>query len=320
MIALVGEMVAPFELGVAHEVFGLERDEYIDVKYDFRIAAAGPTPIGVKDRDWTISTRWKLDAVAEADTLIVPTWRRDGETPTEVLDAVRDVHHRGGRILTVCTGAFLLAEAGLLNSRRATTHWMYADVLAKQYPAVDVDPDVLFIDAGDGLFTSAGTAAGIDLCLHIVRMDHGAEVANAVARRMVVPPQRDGGQAQYVAVPVPELPSDDNIATVLDWATAHLDQPLKVEDLARQALLSPRTFARRFRDSTGTSPMRWLARQRVLQAQRLLETTDLPVELVARECGFGTPTALRSHFRRVVGTSPLSYRQTFRCAAPLSVS
>lgn len=320
VVALVGERVAPFELGVAHEVFGLERDEYAELKYDFRVAAATSTPIRVTDSDWTISTKWTLDAVSEADTLIIPTWRRDGATASDVLDAVRDAHRRGGRIVTVCTGAFLMAEAGLLDGRRATTHWMYASVLAKQYPSIDVDPDVLFIDAGDGLFTSAGTAAGIDLCLHIVRLDHGAEVANAVARRMVVPPQRDGGQAQYVAVPMPDLPEDDNIATVLDWATGHLDQPLQVEDLARRALLSPRTFARRFRDATGTTPMRWLARQRVLLAQRLLETTDLSVELIAGQCGFGTATALRSHFRRVVGTSPLAYRQTFQCTRPLAAS
>lgn len=315
VVALLSDLIAPFELGVVHEVFGLERAELGHVAYDLRLAGTGDTPVEVKDGDWTIDTPWRLDAVAAADTVVIPTWRRDGGTRREVLEAVQDAHRRGARIVAVCTGAFLLAEAGLLDGRRATTHWMYAELLAKRHPSVEVDPDVLFVDAGDGLFTSAGTAAGIDLCLHIVRQDHGAETANTIARRMVVPPQRDGGQAQFVANPVPELPADDSIAVVLDWAAANLDQAIYVEDLARHALLSPRTFARRFKEATGTTPMRWLARQRVLHAQRLLERSDLPVDEVARRCGFGSATALRTNFRRSVGTSPLGYRRTFATAA-----
>jgi len=311
--ALVGTHAAAFELGTAHEVFGLDRSEYADPWYRFRVVGAfGPT-IPVTQGDWSITTPYTLDDLADADTVIVPVWpeRMDTPAPPELLAALRAVHARGARLVSVCTGAFLLAQAGLLDGRRATTHWMWAADLAKSYPLVDVDPDVLFVDGGDGIFTSAGTAAGIDLCLHIVRLDHGAEVANKVARRMVVPPQRDGGQAQFVDMPVPDTCSDDPIARVLDWAMTRLDEPLTVEDLAARALLSPRSFARRFRAATGTTPMQWLLRQRVLHAQRLLETTDLPVDLVADRAGFGTATALRVHFRRIVGTTPAAYRRTF---------
>jgi AraC family transcriptional activator FtrA len=313
--ALVGPRVAAFELGVVHEVFGIDRSEYDDPWYECRLVAACGSPIPVTNADWAVSTPWGLDALDEADTVVIVTWPDYHlPTPPHVLDAVRAVHARGGRLMSVCSGAFLLAETGLLDGRPATTHWVYADELARRYPAVKVDPDVLFVDAGDDIYSSAGTAAAIDLALHIVRLDRGADVANALARRMVVPPQRDGGQAQYVKAPVPAVPDDDTIAATLEWAVAHLDQPLQVDDLARQAMLSPRTFARRFRDVTGVTPMRWLTRQRVLHAQRLLETTDLPVEVVAQRCGFGTGAAFRTHFRRIAGTSPLAYRRTFRAA------
>jgi AraC family transcriptional activator FtrA len=311
--AVVGRHVAAFELGVAHEVFGLDRSEYSDPWYDFRVVAALGNPVGVSGGDWSVSTPWTLDDLADADTVIVPTWPDlDAPAPSGLLDALRAVHGQGGRLLSVCTGAYLLAQTGLLDGRRATTHWMYVDQFARSYPAVDLDPDVLFVDAGNRIFTSAGTGAGIDLCLHIVRLDHGADVANKVARRMVVPPQRDGGQAQFVDAPVPATPDDDVIARTLEWAAGHLDQPLTVDDLARRALLSSRTFARRFRAVTGTTPMQWLLRQRVLHAQRLLEATELPIELVAQECGFGTATSFRTHFRRMTGTSPAAYRRTFR--------
>jgi transcriptional regulator GlxA family with amidase domain len=214
----------------------------------------------------------------------------------------------------VCSGAFVLAAAGLLDGRRATTHWMYTDDLAAMYPEVKVDPDVLYVDEGDVL-TSAGTAAGIDLCLHVVRQDFGAEIANAVARRMVVPPHRDGGQAQFVDEPVPDGPGIDLFGDTLAFMQEHLDEPLSVDDLAARAAMSPRTFARRFRASTGTTPHKWLVRQRVLLAQRLLETTDLPIDRVAERCGFGSAAGLREHFSRQVRTSPLSYRRTFRASA-----
>jgi AraC family transcriptional regulator, transcriptional activator FtrA len=311
--ALVGREFAAFELGTAHEVFGLDRSEYADPWYEFRVVPAYGSPVEVTGGGWSLSSPWTLDDLAEAGTVIVPVWPRyDDPAPAEVLAALRNVHAAGGRIVTVCSGAFLLAQTGLLDGRRATTHWMFAAQFAKRFPEVEVDPDVLFVDAGDGLYTSAGTAAGIDLCLHLVRVDHGADVANAVARRMVVPPQRAGGQAQFVHAPVPDTPDDDPIGRTLDWAIEHLDEPLSVEDMARRAMVSPRSFARRFRTATGTTPMQWLTRQRVLHAQRLLETTDLPVEVVAQRCGFGTATGLRVHFRRLVGTSPLAYRRTFR--------
>ncbi len=311
--AVVGSPVAAFELGVAHEVFGLDRSEYADPWYRFRVVSAGEPVVPVRDSDWAITTPYTIDDLGDADTVIVPVWPdRAAPAPPDLLDALRAVHARGGRLMSVCTGAFLLAQTGLLDGRRATTHWMWAEELAATYPAISVDPNVLFVDAGDRIFTSAGTAAGIDLCLHIVRLDHGADVANKVARRMVVPPQRAGGQAQFVDAPLPSQCEDDPIARTLDWAMANLDRPLVVDDLATLALLSPRSFARRFRAATGTTPMQWLARQRVLHAQRLLETTDLSIERVADRCGFGTATGLRVHFRRVVGTTPMAYRRAFQ--------
>lgn len=311
--AVAGREVAAFELGVACEVFGLQRPELVDPWYDFRLVAAAGEPIVATDGGYSISTPWRLADLADVDTVIIPAWHHQTETPApQLLDALRAVHARGGRILSVCSGAFLLAATGLLDGRRATTHWMHAAELARRFPDIDVDPGVLYVDAGDRLFTSAGTAAGIDLCLHIVRLDHGAEVANAVARRMVVPAHRDGGQAQFVAAPIPADPDDDTLSPTLDWALGHLDEPLTVEDLARRALMSPRTFARRFRAATGTTPLQWLLRQRILHAQRMLESTDLPVELIANRCGFGSATALRVHFRRSTGTTPVAYRRTFR--------
>jgi transcriptional regulator GlxA family with amidase domain len=314
--AVVGSSVAPFELGVAHEVFGLDRSEYADPWYRFRVIGAFGSSIPVNGGGWSITTEHTMDDLAEAETVILPVWPEWGRpAPPDLLDALRAVHARGGRLVSVCTGAFLLAQAGLLDGRRATTHWMYTTEFAKAFPAVEVDQDVLFVDAGNRVYTSAGTAAGIDLCLHIVRLDHGAEVANKVARRMVVPPQRDGGQAQFVDAPMPELCTDDPIARTLDWAITHLDESITVDGLAGRAMLSPRSFARRFRAATGTTPMQWLLRQRVLHAQRLLETSDLAVERVAERCGFGTATALRVHFRRVVGTTPMAYRRTFGASA-----
>lgn len=311
--AVAGTEVAAFELGVAHEFFGLDRSYLVDPWYEFRLVAATDGPITVTDGGYTIDTPWRIDVLAQADTIVVPAWKAHGRAADPaLLDALQAAHARGARLVSVCSGAFLLAEAGLLDGRPATTHWMYTDELARRYPQIDVDPDVLYVDGGDGIFTSAGTAAGIDLCLHIVRVDHGAEVANAVARRMVVAAHRDGGQAQFVAVPVPAQPDDDTLSPTLDWALEHLDQPLSVEDLARRALMSPRTFARRFRSATGTTPLQWLLRQRIALAQRLLETTDLPVEQIAARCGFGSATALRVHFRRATGTTPLLYRRTFR--------
>ena len=306
--------VAPFEMAVPCEVFGIDRSELGVPWYRHMICAAEAPPIR-SSQGFTIDTPYGLDDVVKADTVVVPAWgaaQLDDEPPPALLDALRAAHRRGARILSVCSGAFVLAAAGLLDGRRATTHWMHAEALAARYPDIDVDPDVLYVDEGD-VMTSAGTAAGIDLCLHVVRLDFGAEIANAVARRMVVPPHREGGQAQFVEAPMTAgEPGSDRFAATLEYMLEHLDEPLPVETMADRAAMSPRTFARRFRATTGTTPGQWLVRQRVLLAQRLLETTDDPVELIALRCGFGTAAGLRLHFRRVLDTSPLVYRRTFR--------
>ncbi len=313
--ALVTHGVSPFELSVAVEVFGLDRSDLVDPWYRFEVCAAVEPPVRAKgSAGLTIDTPYRLADLEHADTIVVPMWTADAEPAAAIVDALRAAHERGARILSFCSGAFLLAHAGLLDGRRATTHWMYAAQLAEQFPLVDVEPDVLYVVDGR-VMTSAGTAAAIDLCLHLVRLDHGAEVANAVARRMVVPPHRDGGQAQYIEAPVPTVATagSDPFHATLDWAIAHLDEPLTVEVLARRAATSPRTFARRFVATTGTTPLQWLLRQRVLLAQRLLETTEEPVERIATTCGFGTAAGMRVHFQRQVGTSPTAYRRTFRC-------
>ncbi len=305
--------VEPFELGVICEVFGRDRRYLADPWYRTILCAIDPPPLQSAAGGFTINCDRGLDGIDGADTVIVPPW--DEQTmrapASAVLDAIRRAEARGARLVSICTGAFALAHAGVLDGRRATTHWMHTTALADSFPAVKVDADVLYVDDGQVL-TSAGTAAGIDLCLHIVRLDHGAEVANTLARRMVVPPHRDGGQAQYVEAPIPTNAFEQPLATTLDWAVSNLNRPLTVDELARRSFMSPRTFARRFREATGTTPLQWMLRQRVLLAKRVLETTDTPVELIAVQCGFGSATALRTHFRRLVGTSPLAYRRTFR--------
>jgi transcriptional regulator GlxA family with amidase domain len=254
-----------------------------------------------------------LDALDHAGTVLVPgfdplAW----PPPAAALEALRAAHDRGARIASICTGAFALAEAGLLDGRRATTHWRHAARLAERHPRVEVDPDVLYVDEGSVL-TSAGIAAGIDLCLHLIRRDHGADVANAVARHTVVAPHRAGGQAQFIERPVPDS-RDGGLEATRAWALERLDQPLTVAALARHAHCSERTFARRFRAETGTTPLRWLLAQRVDHARRLLEATDLPIETVAQRCGFGSGAALRQHFRRGTASTPTAYRRTFAAA------
>jgi transcriptional regulator GlxA family with amidase domain len=311
--ALVFSPVSVFEMAVACEVFGIDRSAMGVPNYDLRVCSYDHPPLATNGGGFTIDTPYGLETLAWADTIIIPGWSPKREPPAEVGEALRRAHRRGARFASLCSGAYVLAAAGLLDGGRATTHWMYTEDFACRFPEIDVDPGVLYV--GDGqVWTSAGTAAAIDLCLHFVRMDHGAEVANVVARRMVVPAHRDGGQAQFVQAPVPETCRDDDLATTLDWAVEHLDQELEVEDLARRAKMSPRTFARRFKLATGTTPLQWLLAQRVVLAQRLLEGTDLPVEAVAGRCGFGSAATLRQHFARVVGTSPGAYRQTFRRA------
>lgn len=310
--AIAMNPVSTFELAVCCEVFAIPRPEALEHGYEFMVCAVDDQPMPATG-GITITTPYRLADAARADTIIVSAYKDvDCLPPDEVLQTLRDAHDRGARILSVCSGAFALAHAGLLDGRRATTHWMYADRLQAMFPKVDVDPDVLYAIDGN-VMTSAGTAAGIDLCLHVVRMDHGAQVANYFARRMVMPPHRDGGQSQYVQAPVPECQGDDPIAEVSDWMVANLHEELPVEELARRALMSPRTFARRFRAATGTTPHQWLLRQRVLHAQHLLEATAESVERIATRCGFSSAAVLRQHFNRVVGTSPLAYRRTFQC-------
>jgi transcriptional regulator GlxA family with amidase domain len=297
--------VVAFDLSTPAQIFGNEPQ-----RYDFEVcgvrAGRVPTTTG-----FALDVPRGLDALADADTVLVPGLRPvEWPPPASALEALRAAHARGARVASICTGAFVLAQAGLLDGRRATTHWAYAERLAERYPAVTVNPGVLYVDEGDVL-TSAGVAAGIDLCLHLVRRDHGAEVANAVARRIVVAPHRDGGQAQFVEAPLP-VGEGRGLEATRAWAARRLREPLTVAAMARHAACSERTFARRFRAETGTTPLQWLLGQRVLHARRLLEATDLPVEDVADAAGFGTAASLRSHFRRATATTPLAYRRTFR--------
>ncbi len=315
VVTMTGSRVSLFEMAVPCEVFGIFRPEIPDWPYVHEVVSARGA-IEAND-GLSLRTEGGLDRAATADTLVVAPIpvagvARTGQVTVEpdVADAVRAAHAAGARIVSLCSGAFILAEAGLLDGRRATTHWMYAEQMAERFPTIDVDPTVLWVE-DHPIYTSAGTAAAIDLCLHLVREDLGAEAANRVARRMVVPPHRDGGQAQFVDTPVPDCPTDDPLGPVLTWMAEHVDQPMTVEQLARRAALSPRTFARRFVATTGTTPLQWLLTQRVARARMLLETTDLPVERIAQLCGFGTAAGLRTHFARVVGTPPTAYRTRF---------
>ncbi|ORT61293.1 helix-turn-helix domain-containing protein [Streptomyces sp. CB03238] len=309
--AVLLEGVHPFELGLMCEVFGLDRSDDGLPVHDFAVASAeGPwlrTHAG-----FTIGVEHGLERLAEADLVAVPAGGGyvNRPYPEPLLAALRDAVDRGARVLSVCTGAFVLGAAGLLDGRRCTTHWRHAAELARRHPRALVDPDVLYVDDGP-VITAAGTAAGIDACLHLVRQEYGSEVANTIARRMVVPPHRDGGQAQYIDRPLPRSRCD-TVGEVLDWMERHLDREITVEQLAVRAHMSPRTFARRFQQETGTTPYRWLLRQRVLLAQELLEATDDTVDAIAGRAGFGNAAALRHHFLRTLGTTPNAYRRTFR--------
>jgi transcriptional regulator GlxA family with amidase domain len=279
--------------------------------YRVSICSSSEPPIPTSLPGTALVAVRSLSALRRADTVVVPPLAAPSES---TLAALRAAHVRGARMVSLCTGAFVLAAAGLLDGRTATTHWAHAAQLAERYPGVNVDDRVLYIDDGD-ILTSAGSAACIDLCLHLVRKDFGAEVANTVARQMVVPPHREGGQAQFVSAAIRKVEVHDPFSETLQWAQSNLSEPLSVEMLAHRAAMSPRTFARRFTETTGVTPHQWLLRQRVTLAQRLLETTDLPVDRVAEDCGLGSATNLRSHFRATVGTTPTAYRRTFRSEA-----
>ena len=313
VVAVAYDGLCLFEFGIAAEVFGLDRPELDVAWYRFTVVAAGARPLRAEG-GIVLAAPGDLSQIETAGTVVVPGWRDPGERPPgALLAALRRAHRNGARMVSICSGVFVLAAAGLLDGRRVTTHWRYAERLARAHPAVRVDPDVLYVDDGDVL-TSAGSAAGIDLCLHIVRQDFGADVANRVARRLVVPPHRDGGQAQYVVAPVP-VDGRASLAGVMDWARARLDQRLTVADLAREAAMAPRTFARRFRGETGTTPYRWLVEQRLHAAQRLLETGDDTVDRIARTTGFTDAMTLRHHFRAAFATTPTAYRRRFTTVA-----
>ncbi len=314
VVAILDRRIHPFELGVVCEVFGLDRSADGLPNFDFAVCAPDSRPLaGVGGM--TVRTSHGLDRAATADLVVIPAWEHDQiAPPAAIVDVLHAAVDRGATVLSVCSGVFLLAAAGLLDGRRVTCHWFHADRLAAGFPSLRVEPNRLYVDDGQ-IITSAGTAAGIDACLHVVRRELGAQVANGIARRMVVPPHRDGGQAQFIQTPVPTRVADGaDLAPLLAWMQAHLDEQMTVAQLASRAHLSPRTFARRFAATTGTTPHQWLTRQRVLLSQQLLEEGGLGVDAIARRTGFGTADLLRHHFSQQVGTTPLAYRRTFQHA------
>ncbi|MCE7011970.1 helix-turn-helix domain-containing protein [Kibdelosporangium philippinense] len=309
VVVIVDEGSNPFELGVATELFGLRRPELDRDWYTFTLCAADPS-VPMHLGMFTMTGIAGLEAVDEADTVIVPNRPDPLDKPgPAVLSAISRAADRGARLVSFCTGTFALAAAGVLDGRRATTHWQWADEFVARYPSVHLEPDVLFIDDGNVL-TAAGSAAALDLGLHLIHRDHGAEVANAVSRRLVFTGRRDGGQRQFVERPVPEVP-DTSLAPVLEWARSQLDQPLTVADLASHAATSQATLHRRFRTELGTTPLAWLTSERISLACRLIERGELRLELVARESGFGTSANLRIQLRRHTGLTPSAYRRRF---------
>ncbi len=305
LLALPG--VAPFEFGVICEVFGIDRSATGGPSFDFTIATADPGPVRTS-LGFTMHIENGLDVAADADLVAVPAHEIFG-IDERYLDVIRAAEARGAWVLSVCSGAFALAAAGILSGRRATTHWMHTDRLARMYPTTAVDADVLFVEDRK-VVTSAGTAAGIDAALHIVRKEYGAAATNVIARRMVVPPQRDGGQSQYIDAPVQESASD-SFALVAEWMLENIAHDLTVDQLARKALMSSRTFARRFRAEMGTTPAAWLNRQRIIRAQQLLESSTSGLESIAQQTGFGTAAVMRHHFLKLLQTTPTAYRRTF---------
>jgi AraC family transcriptional activator FtrA len=315
---VVMDGTAAFELGVVCEVFGIDRTEDGVPAFDFRVCGEHPGK-PLRSTGFSIVPTHGLDAALDADLVAVPAVGGEPSScPPALLEVLRASAARGATLLSVCSGAYLLGEAGLLEGLRCTLHWRHAADFTARFPNAKVDADVLFVDEGT-IITSAGTAAGIDACLHLVRRELGSAVANAIARRMIVPPQRDGGQRQFIDLPLPEMESD-SLQPVLDWMLDNLAAEFSTAQLARRAKMSERTFARRFLAETGTTPLRWLTLQRVLHARRLLEETTLGVEEVAHACGLGSGALLRHHFRRAVGLTPVDYRRSFQCAQePVSV-
>ena len=310
---IVLEPIAVFEFGVAVEVFGLDRRDDGVPTFDFHVCAVEPgRPLETKNvTPFTITPTDGIDAVPGSDLIIVAATqiRPDGDYPEVVLDVLRQGHADGATVLSLCSGSFILGAAGLLDGRDCTTHWKYVDEMRAAFPAARVDGRALYVDDGN-IITSAGTAAGIDACLHLVRRELGTAIATKIARRMVVPPQRDGGQLQFVDQPIPEC-NADSLAPLLNWVVAHLADDHTAGSLARRAMMSERTFARRFAAETGTTPHKWLTQQRILTARSLLEESDLGVEQIASRVGFNSAVVLREHFRRAIGLSPADYRRRF---------
>jgi AraC family transcriptional activator FtrA len=313
VVALVYDGLCAFEFSCAAEVFGLARPELGPDWYRFETCSRGrsvSSQYGMRMRAAN-----GLERLLAAGTIVIPGWQGiDVPVPQAILDALRGAHARGARLLSICSGAFVLAATGLLDGRRATTHWRYAEALQRRYPTICVDPNVLYVDEGSVL-TSAGSAAGLDLCLHLVRRDYGSAIANQVARRLVIPPHRDGGQAQFLERPVEDRERKSgqpkSLSVLLDKIRKRPGQSWRIGELARLAAMSERTFMRRFRAATGLSPADWVTRARVDAAREMLENTALPIDHIAERCGLGTPTTLRHHFRKKVGVSPAQYRKRF---------
>ncbi|MFI6073663.1 GlxA family transcriptional regulator [Actinoplanes sp. NPDC051343] len=310
---LLLEGIVPFDLGSATQILGTARDAGGKRLYSLRVCGAGPVR---SEHGFMVTPDYGLEALETADTVVVPGVHTggpvtDGTLAPGIREALVAAAARGARIVSICTGASVLAAAGLLDGRAAATHWNWASTISRLYPQVRWNFDVLFVDDGDVL-TSAGVGAGIDLCLHIVRSDFGTEVANRAARRCVVPPWRDGGQAQFIERPVPAAAVGSATEPTRAWALDRLAEPVTLEDMAGHARMSVRTFTRHFRSETGLSPRQWLLRRRVAHAQLLLESTDLGVETVARRSGLGSATALRQHLQATIGVAPSAYRRTFR--------
>lgn len=305
--------ISPFHLSVPCLVFGEDRRELGVPAFRLRVCAVEPGPLRTS-AGFSIATRSGLKELRHADIVIVPSWRNTAERPPdELLHALRAAHKRGALIVGLCLGAFVLAEAGLLQGKAATTHWHWAREFAARFPDIHLEPGVLYVDEGD-VITSAGTAASLDCCLHLLRRLCGAEVANRVARRLVVAPHREGGQAQFIEQPLPETGRGDRLAGVLAWVLSHLDCPHSIDSLARRAAMSRRTFTRHFQSTTGTTMLQWLLHQRLGHTSRLLETSDRSIEVIAGEAGFGSAVSMRNHFVSAFGVSPAAYRRQFRAA------
>jgi transcriptional regulator GlxA family with amidase domain len=307
--AVIDQGALTFDFAIPCEVFGLDRSDIVDPWYEFLVVSAGDRRVRMQT-GFTIEAPHGLEVLARADTIVVPGWSDPYDEPSDALKAALvAAHRRRARLVSLCTGAFVLAASGLLDDRRATTHWMYADRLQRRHPRVLLDPDVLYVADGN-VMTSAGTAAGIDLCLHLVALDHGLDVAAAVARRLVMPLFRTGGQAQYVDTPI--APDPGGLGALLDWGRANLDAGITVDDLSTRGAMSARTLTRRFRAAVGMPPGEWLQRERLRIAQRRLEQTDDPVEVVARRAGYDSPATMRAQFATRLDTSPRAYRHAFR--------